>query len=91
MANSTETCSCCSVVDDTSVAEWVTNGGVIVIIYGMIVCLYGLGEICDRYFVPALKIMCEELKVPDNVAGATFMAGGASSVSFVSCSPQHRK
>ena len=29
--------------------------------------------------MPALNIMCEEAKIPDDVAGATFMAAGASS------------
>ena len=30
-------------------------------------------------FVPALNVMCEILGLPDDVAGATFMAAGASS------------
>lgn len=34
--------------------------------------------ICDHYFVPALEILCDELKIPPNVAGATFMAIGTS-------------
>jgi sodium/potassium/calcium exchanger 2 len=31
--------------------------------------------VCEDYFVPALNIMCEKLKIPDDVAGATFMVG----------------
>ena len=29
--------------------------------------------------MPALNIMCEKFNIPDDVAGATFMAAGASS------------
>ena len=32
-----------------------------------------------RYFVPALNVLCDKLNMPDDVAGATFMAAGASS------------
>ena len=27
--------------------------------------------VCEEYFVPALNILCEELNVPDDVAGET--------------------
>ncbi|CAE7771417.1 SLC24A1, partial [Symbiodinium microadriaticum] len=40
---------------------------------------WGLALVCEEYFVPALNIMCEEANIPDDVAGATFMAAGASS------------
>lgn len=40
---------------------------------------WGLAAVCEEYFVPALNILCEELNVPEDVAGATFMAAGASS------------
>ena len=35
--------------------------------------------VVEEYFVPALNMMCVEYKIPDDVAGATFMAAGASS------------
>ena len=35
--------------------------------------------VCDDYFVPVLEALCEKLKIPDDVAGATFMAAGTSS------------
>jgi Ca2+/Na+ antiporter len=40
---------------------------------------WGLAVVCEEYFVPSLNILCEELNIPDDVAGATFMAAGASS------------
>jgi Ca2+/Na+ antiporter len=32
----------------------------------------------EEFFVPALNTMCEKQNIPDDVAGATFMAAGAS-------------
>jgi hypothetical protein len=40
---------------------------------------WGLAVVCEEFFVPSLNILCEELNIPDDVAGATFMAAGASS------------
>lgn len=39
----------------------------------------GFHIICDDFFVPALNVLCDKLGIPDDVAGATFMAAGASS------------
>jgi hypothetical protein len=35
--------------------------------------------VCDDFFVPALNVLCDKLNMPDDIAGATFMAAGASS------------
>ncbi|XP_064456529.1 sodium/potassium/calcium exchanger 3-like isoform X2 [Ornithodoros turicata] len=37
-----------------------------------------LAYICDDYFVPSLELIADFLKVPSDVAGATFMAVGTS-------------
>ena len=37
--------------------------------------------VCEERFVPALAVICDVLKIPDDVAGATLMAAGA-------CSPE---
>jgi Ca2+/Na+ antiporter len=37
-----------------------------------------LGTICDEYFVPSLEVIVEKLEIPNDVAGATFMAAGSS-------------
>lgn len=47
--------------------------------------LWGLAVVCEDYFVPSITIMCERNKIPDDVAGATFMAAGASSPEMFAC------
>ncbi|PVD30430.1 hypothetical protein C0Q70_09696 [Pomacea canaliculata] len=52
-----------------------------VIIVHCIIALYmflALAIVCDRYFVPALEVLCELLHMETDVAGATFMAAGSS-------------
>lgn len=39
---------------------------------------YLLAKICDDYFVESLEILVHRLKIPSDVAGATFMAMGSS-------------
>ncbi|CAN8021533.1 unnamed protein product, partial [Ixodes persulcatus] len=54
------------------------QGGV-VLHFIIVIYLCGiLGYICDDYFVPSLEIIADTLKVPSDVAGATFMAIGTS-------------
>ncbi|CAN0313206.1 unnamed protein product, partial [Ectocarpus fasciculatus] len=60
-------------------SAWVEDGGFLILILGVSAMFWGLAVVCEEYFVPALNILCEELNVPDDVAGATFMAAGASS------------
>jgi K+-dependent Na+/Ca+ exchanger-like protein len=59
--------------------SWVNNGGIILILIGLVIMFWSLAIICEEYFVPALHILCVELKIADDIAGATFMAAGASS------------
>eukprot|EP00756_Hemistasia_phaeocysticola_P038739 Hpha_TRINITY_DN16778_c5_g1::TRINITY_DN16778_c5_g1_i1::g.77584::m.77584/K13750/SLC24A2, NCKX2; solute carrier family 24 (sodium/potassium/calcium exchanger), member 2 len=59
--------------------EWVKKGGVAVIVFGVLVSFWSLAVVVEEFFVPALNIMCEVCGIPDDVAGATFMAAGASS------------
>jgi hypothetical protein len=50
--------------------------------FGIFLKMYmfvGFHIVCDDFFVPALNVLCEKLSMPDDVAGATFMAAGASS------------
>jgi len=39
---------------------------------------YGLAFVCDEYFEASLDLICENLKLSQDVAGATFMAAGSS-------------
>ncbi|KAL4221991.1 hypothetical protein ACF0H5_018037 [Mactra antiquata] len=41
-----------------------------------------LAIVCDDYFVSALEVICEELSLQEDVAGATFMAAGSSAPEF---------
>lgn len=45
----------------------------------MCLMFFGLAVVCEEFFVPALNLLCEKAGLPDDVAGATFMAAGASS------------
>lgn len=58
---------------------WVTNGGFIILLIVVFQMFWALALICEDFFVPALRVFCEEFNIPDDVAGATFMAAGASS------------
>ena len=51
----------------------------IALVLGMMVCFWGLATVCEEFFVPALNLVCEKFNIPDDVAGATLMAAGASS------------
>ena len=39
----------------------------------------GFHILCDDFFVPALNVLCEKFGLPDDIAGATFMAAGCAS------------
>merc|ERR1719233_325145 len=49
-------------------------GGVVGIMYIFI----ALAIVCDEFFVPALEIMADKMKITPDVAGATLMAAGGS-------------
>ena len=49
------------------------------LLLGMGACFWGLACVCEEFFVPALNLLCEKFNIPDDVAGATLMAAGASS------------
>ena len=61
---------------DFFTAEQRSQGGVIVHILIATYMIFGLGYICDEYFVPVLEIICDTLNLSSDVAGATFMAAG---------------
>jgi len=54
------------------------NGGVVVYFLCMVYVFLGIAIICDDYFVAALEEITRRLQIPDDVAGATFMAAGSS-------------
>ena len=54
------------------------KGAVVLHIIGMIYMFVALAIVCDEFFVPALSVIIELLKISEDVAGATFMAAGGS-------------
>ncbi|XP_041987136.1 sodium/potassium/calcium exchanger 4-like [Aricia agestis] len=49
-------------------------------------CFLLLGTVCEQYFVPTIKIICERLNMASDIAGATFMAAASSSPElFINC------
>lgn len=38
----------------------------------------GLAVVCDDFFTESIEVICEELELTEDVAGATFMAAGGS-------------
>lgn len=74
-----EASDCDEASEQEKSSAWVEDGGFLILILGVSAMFWGLAVVCEEYFVPALNILCEELNVPDDVAGATFMAAGASS------------
>ena len=50
---------------------------ILLTVIGMI--FWALAVVCEERFVPSLGVICEKCKIPEDVAGATLMAAGASS------------
>jgi hypothetical protein len=57
----------CADAEIEDVAVWIVDGGIILVILGMIVCFWGLAEVCDNYFCASLLVLCEEKQIPENV------------------------
>jgi Ca2+/Na+ antiporter len=70
---------------DGGMPDWIKDGGWIILFIALMVSFWGLAVVCEDYFVPAITILCEYNKIPDDVAGATFMAAGASSPEMFAC------
>lgn len=54
------------------------NGGLVLNILVVLFMFLGIAIVCDDFFVPALEEISEQLKLSEDVAGATFMAAGSS-------------
>ena len=58
------------------------RGAVVLHIVGVIYMFVALAIVCDEFFIPALEIIAQSLKLSNDVAGATFMAAGGSAPEF---------
>jgi len=54
------------------------QGAVVLHIAGCFYMFVALAIVCDEFFVPSLEVIIEKLGIPEDVAGATFMAAGGS-------------
>ena len=54
------------------------NGVVVLYLIGVLYMFLALALVCDEFFVPTLEFVCYRFKIPQDVAGATFMAAGGS-------------
>jgi len=54
-------------------------GTVVLYFIGMMYLFFGLGFVCEEYFVLSIEKIIETYNVPPDVAGATLMAAGSSS------------
>jgi len=58
------------------------RGAVVLHIVGVLYMFVALAIVCDEFFIPALEIVAQRLKLSNDVAGATFMAAGGSAPEF---------
>lgn len=58
------------------------RGAVVLHIVGVLYMFVALAIVCDEFFIPALEIIAQSLKLSNDVAGATFMAAGGSAPEF---------
>eukprot|EP00756_Hemistasia_phaeocysticola_P038915 Hpha_TRINITY_DN16789_c0_g4::TRINITY_DN16789_c0_g4_i1::g.80391::m.80391 len=63
-------------VDWSSVA--VNAGWASLWILLLLIDFFSLAVVCDAHLVPAIEVICERWKIPDAVAGASFLAFGSS-------------
>lgn len=64
--------------EDIFSVEQRRQGWVVLHVLGMTYMFVALAIVCDEFFVPALEVITNKLKISDDVAGATFMAAGGS-------------
>jgi len=56
-----------------------SKASVILYFIGMLYLFFGLGFVCEEYFVASIEMIIEKYNIPPDVAGATLMAAGSSS------------
>ena len=50
----------------------------------MLLLFIGLAIVCDDYLCPAIEELCTRMKVPDEAAGASFLAFGDIAIAIAS-------
>ncbi|XP_035209780.1 sodium/potassium/calcium exchanger 4-like isoform X1 [Stegodyphus dumicola] len=64
--------------DDFMTQEQRLKGGVIIHCIILLYTCAMIAVVCDDFFIPSLEIISDHLKLPSDIAGATFMAIGTS-------------
>eukprot|EP01029_Cantina_marsupialis_P008219 TRINITY_DN1954_c0_g1_i1.p1 TRINITY_DN1954_c0_g1~~TRINITY_DN1954_c0_g1_i1.p1 ORF type:complete len:687 (-),score=205.01 TRINITY_DN1954_c0_g1_i1:368-2371(-) len=64
--------------DGHCLENWEVDGGVALYIVGILYVFVALAIVCDEFFVASLEKISDSLHLSEDVAGATFMAGGSS-------------
>lgn len=67
--------------EDSHLTSWEASNRALAVALYTPVILYmflGLAIVCDDFFTESIEVICEELKLTEDVAGATFMAAGGS-------------
>ncbi|XP_071845941.1 sodium/potassium/calcium exchanger 5-like [Apostichopus japonicus] len=54
------------------------HGGMLVNLAVVLYMFVALAVVCDEYFMPSLQLICDDLHLREDVAGATFMSIGGS-------------
>jgi flagellar biosynthesis protein FliR len=53
-----------------------SNGGFLLYLLAIAALCIALAYVCDEYLVPALEILCHNLKIAEDVAGVSLLAFG---------------
>jgi len=84
-ANCTEAAFQCKCEADYLEGSWAIGtmeeqrGGWVVVHFLVVLYMFlGLAIVCDEFFVPSLEVFVETYDLPNDIAGATFMAAGGS-------------
>lgn len=68
--------------DDLFTEEQRRNGAIILHLMGAIYCFTLLAVVCNDYFLPAIECICIDLRIPKDVAAATFMSTATTMPEF---------
>ena len=64
-----------AVAEQCDAQRWCSTG----VDIGMLIFVFlGLAIVCDDYLCPAIDILCARLRIPDEAAGASFLAFGSA-------------
>ena len=75
----------CDAEEDEVTEEWMSKGGFMIFFLFVAMSFWGLAVVCEDFFVPSLNLLCDDLKLDNDVAGATIMAAGNSSPELFAC------